>query len=279
MKHLQINCARVQGTFLHRNLSFSKKSLIAILLIVLSHGLFTSPLLHAQAPAIHWTILDSCRMGYQLNTSSPTLSANAQFSVNLYLETVEGKECSGAQFLLASNGDFFPSLQQVSTVPGMSWLGTEGELSVTFANVAGENQVEWTIVRSDRELRSGSGHVLTVHYVVGPQEIQTADLFSSIDGGLIVVENMDMKQRGSHFQQQNPIPEVYPNPFQDHISFRGTSETMTVEVLDQAGRRLKQFQAYEKPQIDLGDLPPGAFILKLSPEGEGKSHHLRIVKY
>ncbi len=71
---------------------------------------------------------------------------------------------------------------------------------------------------------------------------------------------------------------VYPNPFGDLIEIRSGQELNSLEILDISGKRLKIRKQIEdtRLQLDLGELSPGLYILRVSHKNGAWENHKLI---
>jgi hypothetical protein len=72
-------------------------------------------------------------------------------------------------------------------------------------------------------------------------------------------------------------PRLFPNPCGDVLTIRGRAGTSTVDFLDATGRLVKSFASIGNATLALGDLPGGAYIVRIVSPGSPASHQ-RLVK-
>lgn len=277
MFELCYSSAWVPGTQQRRGqLCLIQNALTIVIFVVLS-GLWSGPTLHAQSGSVHWTEANDFRVGYQLSTASATLLPNEQFSINLYLETLPGIECFGANFNLWCSPQVTHLQTNSHSLPSSGWLGSSIEVSSVLKEKPGCKSINWTIYRNDQVPRSGAGWVLTANFEVGNAPISADKVVQQLSGGLIIVENIDMKR----FHSEEVIAELkcFPNPFIDRIQveFQGKRE-LQCRVVDLKGQLVHQVELDSQGELQLAGLAPGMYFLMIRLKGERKSRALRIIK-
>lgn len=62
----------------------------------------------------------------------------------------------------------------------------------------------------------------------------------------------------------SPSIVVYPNPVADYLQISPTTEPLTIEVFTLTGQLSKTWEGTGEPQVFVGDLLPGAYVIKFS---------------
>lgn len=257
-----------------KGLSFRQAFPVAFFLLFLV--LFLPQNQHAQAPSIHWTDLDSFKVGYQLGTNADTLLAHERFSVKLYLECPADLECVGGDFELEFSADVEVDATPNHQLPASSWLGAVGDMSSSYEPGPENLLATWTAARTDTFSRSGSGMVLTVDFVVGAEDLPAQDAVVSLDGGIIIVDNLDLKR--PHDISTPTSMAVYPNPFQNWIAIGGPTGTeWQMEWRNAQGRLLESRTAMSGARMDVSGFDPGIYLLGVHRPGES-NRWIRVVK-
>lgn len=70
--------------------------------------------------------------------------------------------------------------------------------------------------------------------------------------------------------------EVYPNPFNQVISFYGISEPTTFHLIDNHGKIVESGIVYKNEELNSKDLKPGFYVLKLTTQHAQK--HVKLIK-
>lgn len=227
-------------------------------------------LLQAQSAGITWVDRDSFKIGYLVDTESSTLNANSSYSVKLYLEMVDEQTCIGGHFDLT-----WPSSVSLDTanstysVPGTSWLGESHQIIGGQSDGATAYEATFDLSREDAIAQTGSGWVMTAHFVVGPNNISTSEAIVYMDGGITPIENIDLKQAAP---QQPSLPAtsttVFPNPFSESIQVESASgNPVQVRLIGSTGTTLARRELLPGTQWDLSHLPAGAYFLEIHEEG------------
>ena len=243
---------------------FSLKLRLPGLLILLCSFFFTLSL-SAQGPSIHWTDLDSFKVGYQLSTSATTLAAEEQFSVKLYLQTLGTTDCLGGKFDLSYSSEVSPDPMDAHGIPENSWLGSASELVSSFSEDPMDPTSTLKVARTDNDFRSGNGWVLTANLVVGGTAINAADAVTALAGGLIVEENMDMKMAA--LQNEIQSLRIFPNPFAETITVDAKQpEKLSLVLRDLQGNLILRTHPHRDGTIDAHGIPSGIYLMELQSE-------------
>ncbi|MCB9230769.1 MAG: T9SS type A sorting domain-containing protein [Bacteroidia bacterium] len=225
----------------------------------------------SQAQPIQWITLDSLSVGLQFSTTHSTLQPNEVFSLHLHLESAAGLAASGGWVSLALNSGIYPLPKPTFALPDSTWLGEEAEMQAEYLTASDR----WVVTRKDGDTRSGTGMVLTLNFKVGSQPVVLAQALSLVDGGLIHIENIDMKRA-------NPAPDsfeagIFPNPFENRIHVQQAGPD-PVQVFDLSGNLMISQKLDLDGWLDLSALPTGIYLLGFIQDGTGKREFRRIVK-
>lgn len=275
MNNMCKTSTQTQGVCVQQG-TYEKFSLIfPVLFLLFLIGVPGDQNLHAQDEPIHWTDQDSFKVGYQLNTSPGMLPPGTQVTLKLHLEVLDPRACIGASFELVHSPIVAPESTPLS-IPSLSWLGDAGELQ-TGESSNDDSTVTYTLNRTDLHFQSGSGWVLTAHFIVEDDSVHTADILQSIGGNLIVDENLDM--RLSLPQLQSPSIKVFPNPFAEWIKVTAaTPETLTATLFDLQGQLIKQTNPDSNGRIDLSEMEGGLYFLELRGRSGEFISQTRVLK-
>ena len=244
------------------------------LLLILASALQTA---QAQSADIIWTDLDSFKVGYYIDTRDSILEAESGYSVKLYLETIGSQECVGANFDMLWSPDVQPDPDGEYSVPGSSWLGQSNALITGFSETPGQNQGDYSLIREDVQSQSGSGWVMTAHFTVGDSAISTESVVTALGGGLVIMDNLDMKMAPPGTTPQATAT-VYPNPFADRIhvktAYGKAAHLRLIDIKGQtvATKLLESDAAWNLPHTD-----PGIYFIEIREEDQAPQV-LRIVK-
>lgn len=232
--------------------------------------------LSAQEGNIQWTDLDSFRVGYRLSTDQDTLTANQDFSVKLYLETLGTQECLGGQFSLSwAEGVELASLNP-NELASSSWLALATDLGCVFSKDETMRSLEWSVSRQDSSFRSGSGWIARLHFTAGNSAVLANQVVSSFGGGLIVEANIDMKR--SYPKNPEPAFRLVPNPCTRSLCCNGeVAMGEDLFLYDLEGKLRLRTSPNENACFDLETLKPGLYLAKMKKE-DGSLYFQRILK-
>ncbi len=221
--------------------------------------------LSAQAPAIQWVDCDSFRVGYQWDNASDTLTASSKVDLKLYLDT--DVSCLGVTFDLDFGSGIGADLDLPQTLPATSFLGSASQLTASYQS--GEDQ--WTVLRNDTCTQLGNDKVLTLHLEVGNEDILRSSAVQAL-GGIITVENFDLKRAWPETETTVPLP--YPNPSQGWIRM-AHAQPLPYQLYQAGGRLIDAGTLPPGQALDLRQLPPGVYWWTV--ELESGPHTFRII--
>ena len=270
-------CSETTPGVVRQKKSYFKTNLFRVFVLAFMLILGAQSPALAQTPTIHWTNLDSFKVGYQFATNDTLLLPNQHFAVKLYLKAYSSHPCLGSSFdLLFSNQVALDSDSNFSKLPQV-WLGYDYELSASSDSLS-TTQADLEVSRMDTQENYGNGWVLNANFVVGSTAIETEKVILTLGGGLIMLDNMDMKRAPSRPEPEDKIS-IYPNPTQDRIWLKGPNpENWKVKVRDWQGNLMLETQADFSRMISLEGLDPGVWLVELTNDLENQRKFFRIVK-
>ena len=238
------------------------------LLVLLLSGFGIAPATLQAQSGITWTDLDSFKIGYEVEYDGATIPANAHYDVKMYLETASGIEATGASFELLYPSGCQLDVDYPYSVPGKSWLGLSNELYVASLDSPTVGTAEFSLLREDNQGQSGSGWVLTAHFVNGSQALARSAAVATMGGGIVIGENIDLKVvHTTENQVADPI-QVYPNPFVETIQVQtGGQVPLQIRIRSLSGQVVARRRFTGAGSWNLRQLPAGTYLL----EAEGKS--------
>lgn len=245
----------------------ARKFALAALFCLLS----TWQLLQAQSDGITWVDRDSFRIGYLVDQTSETLLANSDYTVKLYLETTGDQSCVGGHFDVAwPSSVILDTTNSSFSMPGSSWLGDSHQIIAKRTKGATDLESTFDLSREDLTGQSGSGWVMSLHFVVGAHNISTSEAVVALDGGITPIENIDLKQ---NVLQSTALPQstttAFPNPFSESIQVKSaTGHPVRVRLLGATGHLLAQRELAPGVQWDLSTLKAGAYVLEIYEAGQ-----------
>lgn len=274
MKTTRISNAAVPGT-LRNQPSMPFATLFQRFLLSLTALLISVCHLIGQSPAVQWTDLDSFKVGYELNSESEWLLPGERFSVKMYLEVDPGFKCLGGTFNIGLDSGIRADLADIKTVPN-SWLGEKQDIKSSFVQDSKDGTCSASVERIDNVLSEGSGCVLILHLEMGPDSIPIQDVILSLAGGLIVVDNMDLKW--IPLVDETKGIGLGPNPATDWLQVGNEMGLkIEVEIFDIEGRLCLKEQLDPSRKIDLHSIPKGLLLVKIRDRGQNAWQLHRIL--
>ncbi len=146
-----------------------------------------------------------------------------------------------------------------------SWMGAPSELEVnltTMDSLSG-TAIHISVMRQDGIGKNGSGMVFELFWEGRNNDVHLTS--PSLGGGLVMVENIDFKRRNDfNSPDLSPTFSLYPNPATDvvHLNWSGPGSCQA-QLLDQRGSIQRQLHFEGNGSLDLQDLPPAVYILRL----------------
>lgn len=266
--------AGVQGTPQRKGKELSSRDYGLIGFFLLTWIAMGMGKLYAQTPPIHWTDLDSFKVGYQLSSNAEVLTANEQFSVKLYLETHSGVQCQGGLFDLVCTDLVSEASSSAYTLPDTSWLGPVDDLQASVTPETGDTAYSCSLSRQDSLHQAGTGWVMTVNFVVGVEPVWASDIVSTLSGSLIVIENMDFKRAPSRRPESRFT--YGPNPCQDWLAIHAKGgDPLTVRLRNLKGETMIWRPFAHEHHLELAALPGGLYFLEVLTQ---KQHNPEIIK-
>ena len=266
---------RAQGVRTETTPSCSISSFAKIACLILLAAFVFPQFVLAQGAGITWVDRTTYKIGYQFSSSNSTFQANEHISVNLYLETFSPTECFGGTFDLDLDPgvDFDPDSGY--TVPETSNLGSSGEMNASWTYDATENEGSFNVHRVDSTDQSCSGIILKANLVIGASSINAEDVLQAFDGGIIMMENLDLKwgeETAAKLEEAVQVS-VFPNPCTDWIQVTAEGEEQLVVKL----RNLKGQVVWEENgaggrRLDLQGLKAGMYVIEVR-NTEGRLLH------
>ena len=242
-------------------------------------AIFSSQLLHAQSPPITWVDKGTFQIGYQLSSNASTFQANEQVSVKLYTDVQSPVTAIGADFDLFVSSLVSIAPSSAYTIPPSSELGTASELSTSFQWNATSSQADATIWRSDSVQRSFSGHLMTVNFVVGSTAVKSEDLVRSLDGGLVIMDNLDMRLANPAIEEPLVQTKVYPNPCTNWISVQHAGrESLHLRMWNLRGNTVLEADVVPGERKSLHGVGKGIYLVEVLGEGGERLYHGKIFK-
>lgn len=126
-------------------------------------------------------------------------------------------------------------------------------------------------LRSDGVPTSGNGVVATIS-LIRPGGFGAGENSIALDGGVVMVENMDLRLGSPHF-----VNRVFPNPTDGLLYVEaGDPDRCAIQVWDMAGKILLTQPCGDQQALDLTPLPKGSYWLVLESD-KGKWHQ-RVIR-
>ena len=267
MKNDRSMNAWAQGVQLRKENSCTPTFLPPPLLTALLLLFFSANMASAQQSEITWVDRDSFRIGYEVLSSADTLAANEQFSVMLHLDCTLDKEALGGSFDLDLHADISVDNSESHRLLSTCWLGEEADMTSGHTYSSAGHTASYLSHRVDSTLKTGIGGVLIANFTVGENPVATNEAIVALDGGLVVVDNLEMKR--PHPAQDAPAlaVQVYPNPCSDWLRVQASAEAgFQLRMYDGTGRMVKQenVDAGELLELRVNDLSKGQYFLRMT---------------
>ena len=231
----------------------------------------------AQSPQIHWTDLDSFRIGYKLNTSETVLQANEHFSIKLYLQVMNPAFCSGVEMGLSHHPGVTP-LDHSLHFPESSWLGPASEIYGEVIDNSHIDSLSLFVLRSNGA-ESGTGWIATVDFQVGDGSLPAAEVMETIGGNLIILDNLDMKKEPEVLAPGETQITLFPNPFTEWLTIQSSiQQTMNVKCFNLQGECVYQTTAETGSRISMESLQKGTYLIDVCTSSGQRLMTSRIIK-
>lgn len=261
------------------NVTFCLKKKFSILRMILCLWLISGggflPKSFAQEAPVHWTDLDSFRVGYQIGIPDDTLAPHEEIPVHLYLEYLEDS-CLGVNFQVewANGATLDPSSGY--TLPDSSWLGQTAKLSAYLSTSGNLPEANLILNRIDSCSRSGSGKLATLYLTIGDAPLPSSALINSTGGGLILEENFDLKTISP--PKEKIVGVCYPNPFKDRLNVQFNDfEELQLGIYDPQGVQIYKGLIPSGTSIGTERWQAGVYLILLS-DGRGKKASFKVIK-
>lgn len=69
---------------------------------------------------------------------------------------------------------------------------------------------------------------------------------------------------------------IYPNPVIDELYINGKNNIQSIEIFDETGRKINQFNGMNNGSINLKDMKPGVYVLRI--HADGKVQSFKVIK-
>lgn len=100
-------------------------------------------------------------------------------------------------------------------------------------------------------------------------------------GGSAAIDNFSFQESVNEVVEDTELKlaSVFPNPFHDRLLVRGFgTEHVRLTIFDVSGRSLMDSEAVSGNPIDVSELLPGYYVVRLQT-GSGRSDEFRLIKY
>lgn len=151
-----------------------------------------------------------------------------------------------------------------------SWLNASGHLEEDHRVDPAGGLLFLKALIEDGAGQTGKGEILRLTLISNEDGVLAKELISQADGGLIMVENVEMK-RGLAQEAPSPLPnwKAYPNPCQETlwISLEDNQQGIA-RLFSLTGQPVAQtiLQSGVKVPMNTSSLQPGVFVLQLTLE-------------
>ena len=151
-----------------------------------------------------------------------------------------------------------------------SWLANGTTLTNSSSVDAASQTMNINASRSDSSGTDGSGEIVRITLVCGVDNLAAEDLVASLDGGLGVIDNVDMKTLPLAAPANNF--RCYPNPVMTDLNLKGLQPGEAFGIYDAAGNLVRNGKAdgtgYQK--VNMSQLPSGFYILRTESGNQKK---------
>ena len=151
-----------------------------------------------------------------------------------------------------------------------SWLNANGHLVEDHSADPSNKTISLEAMLNQGAGLTGDGEIIRLTLICNEDGISATDLIAQSDGGLIMVENVEMKWGADlALDQKAPVWKAFPNPCQETLWIsleedqRGTARLLTL-----SGQQVAQVEMTMagRRELNTASLQPGIYFLQLSLE-------------
>lgn len=222
-----------------------------------------------------WTDIGNYNHGFTY--SSATGSVNDTLFFDTWLESA----ANPVDGLIAADLDLdftddLPTQASISISLSGSCLGSPSELNAV-GSVTNPNLVEAEVARDDGNGQNAGGHLLSIAVIVPSGSFPLGSPQVRL-GGVIMVENIDLKWSGDKFSEPAKA-KIWPQPASTTANIAwGDKSTASIQVFDLQGRVLFQTSGpVSLPYVlPVTSMPTGQYWIRLSDTVEHLSQSLFV---
>ena len=223
---------------------FTSKLQQQVLLCTLLIASFFTAQVFAQAPLL----------SYEVDNNG---SSYTRYRIDYGDETTQLNDVIGVSFMVEYTGSFVSGSVDLTG----SWMDPDEQSTVVISDDPVLEQVTITISRPASSPVSGYGGIA----------------FLEIDGGVTVVENMDLKMARPIVDAITATPKVYPVPASSHLNIDGADEVKAFRIFDMHGKMV--WSANHAVQgIDVSQFENGLYFLQMDT-AEGRIEEKVLVAH
>ncbi len=148
-----------------------------------------------------------------------------------------------------------------------SWVGTANDGSLSYSFDAASDKLDFDYVRTDESGQDGAGEIATI-YLIREGGFSSAEAVAVVDGGIIMVDNMDFKWSPQDELSEESEFRIYPNPATSFVKVElDASSSQLVSLFDVNGRLQQQQQGMGAHLLDLSGLTSGLYFIQVQTDG------------
>lgn len=188
---------------------------------------------------------DTMEFSFQLGTASNQAEGVAGFDI-----TIDFTD-------LASDPD------AVLVSVANSWVGTTNDGTLSYNFDAANDELNFDYDRTDASGQDGHGEIATL-YLIREGGFSSSEAVAVVDGGIIMVDNMDFKWSPQDELAETSEIKIYPNPASSFVKVEtGTNTSQQVSLLDLNGRVQRHQNGMGTHQLDLSGLAKGVYFIQV----------------
>ncbi len=166
----------------------------------------------------------------------------------------------------------FPKLasdpDQVIVSVANSWVGSTSEGTLTSSYDAAANEINFEYLRNDSTGQNGSGELVTIS-VIREGGFSSTEFALAVDGGIIMVDNMDFKWHPGNEISQETSLNIYPNPASEYVKIEtGSNTNHEISLFDLSGRAVRLENGIGTYQLDLNGLQSGIYFIQVKSDDQ-----------
>lgn len=157
---------------------------------------------------------------------------------------------------------------QVIVSVANSWVGNSTDGVLTSSYDAASDEINFEYLRNDSTGQNGSGELVAIS-VIREGGFSSTEFALAVDGGIIMVDNMDFKWNpGNEFAQETSL-NIFPNPASEYVKIEtGSNTNHEISLFDLSGRAVRLENGIGTYQLDLNGLQSGIYFIQVKSDDQ-----------